>query len=198
MLLEVNPTSLCGVVETTQTQWPKCFELDQPANDGMRQRLRQGYVEDCHGCNPQIQLLKILNLLRNIGPWALNWHSTINKSQAPSLSLPREVGVRKDCLRKLQYQLRPRMLVCAGGSFQMSFMLTVCMPYGRFNPSSIDGAGTGWMEPGCCRFCGGFRSDLCFDDWIDLHAACFSRLEDWRLFVVCRRPRTWRLERKVL
>lgn len=68
MLLEMNPTSLCGVVETTQTQWPKCFELDQPANDGMRQRLRQGCVEGSHGCNTQIQLLEILNLWRYMDP----------------------------------------------------------------------------------------------------------------------------------
>ena len=58
MLQEIKPTSLYGVVETTQMQWPECFELDQPANDGMRQRLRQGWVGNGHGGDGQIQLLE--------------------------------------------------------------------------------------------------------------------------------------------
>ena len=39
------------------------------------------------------------------------------------------------------------------------------------------GAGTDESSRDTGSFCGGFGSDLCFDDWMGLHAACFSRHE---------------------
>ena len=51
-------------------------------------------------------------------------------------------------------------------------------PYGRFNPFLRLMAPAGQSKARMLAICGGFRSHLCFDDWLDRPCCRFSRHKD--------------------
>jgi hypothetical protein len=82
----------------------------------------------------------------------------------------------------------PGCLVCAGGEFQVTFMPIACWPYGTFQPHQpflrLMAPGQA-IKAGMLAICGGFRSHLCLDDWLDRPCCSFSRHKDAKGFVVC-------------
>jgi hypothetical protein len=126
-------------LETNREAVAKCLINSIPANDGMRQRLRQGWADDDHGWNAQLLSFDTLNHLEMNGLLGcLELYSTMNMSIDPSVSrrvyflLVGEQSLGDYWSWTCNYQLRPRMLVCAGGEFQVTFMPIACWPYGTF------------------------------------------------------------------
>jgi hypothetical protein len=116
----------------------------------------------------------------------LELYSTMNKSIDPSVRRVYFLLVGEQSLVDYwswtcNYQLRPRMLVCAGGEFQVAFMPIACWPYGTFQPHQpflrLMAPGQA-IKAGMLAICGGFRSHLCFDDWLDRPCCRFSRHEN--------------------
>jgi hypothetical protein len=114
----------------------------------MRQRLRQGCVEDDLRCNSQARSLDASNVSYSstsksiLGFACYLMVVECLQAAAEAMSIKRAVGVRNE-VSKLQYQLRSGMFVCAGAEFQVVFMPIRLTADTTF---AIDGAGNGQTE----------------------------------------------------
>ena len=131
-------------LETNREAVARCLINSFSANDGMRQRLRQGWADDGHGCNAQLLSFDTLNHFGNERTPRMsrivfdNEHVNRPISQPPSLFST--LSVSKVWMTTGP---GPAIINCAPGcwyalaesfNFQVTFMPIACWPYGTLNP----------------------------------------------------------------
>jgi hypothetical protein len=132
-----------------------------PANDDMRQRLEQGCVEDDQECSRTNPPFDALYHLAN----ELSAGCDIVFDSSSTLSQPLFLSLSCGCAdNSININCAPGLLVCAGGEFQMSFMLIAQRAARQIQPFLR------LMAPGQTnqrQDVGDFAVDSAVDSWFD-------------------------------